>query len=296
MSEMPILNMKILSFIICVFFTQAITAEDSAMARRMAAEIVEQAAQDNKAYREVLLDVGKALREKKMNVGEARDLLSLAVSCRELGASRRPMQSASQNFDQLVSGVAPDAKKPDMLDIDKLIDEEKITSATKEKPIFDNLKQEQAGGDNSKVTGSGTGGGYLGGLAGRRSAWDSGRNRDLPAARSTNKQPERAELSAANSKAVTDEMLKKSSSKKGCQVAMVKPGLDGLPQIVLINKGSQHGIKDRQELIISRNGQALVKAVVNRVKAGDAFAIIMPNTWANGVEKKLEIGDVVGGL
>lgn len=257
---------------------------ESPLARRMAAEIVEQAAQDNKAYREVLLDVGKALRDEQMSVSEARDLLSLAVSCRDLGATRRQPDSAAQNFDQVVSGASGSAHQPEMLDIDRLIDEEKLVSATDEKPLFDNLKQ---GGDKDE-SGNATNQGYFGGLAGRRPAWDD--DRRLPSAR--NKQePERASLEAANKQAVTDALLNK--AKISGKVGMVKPGLDGLPQIVLINIGAKDGLKDRQELIISRGSQALVKAVVNRVKDFEAFALIMPNTWANGVEKKIKIGDEV---
>ena len=257
---------------------------ESSLARRMAAEIVEQAAQDNKAYREVLLDVGKALRDEQMSVSEARDLLSLAVSCRDLGATRRLPDSASHNFDQVVSGKTSQGHQPEMLDIDKLIDEEKLVSATDEKPLFDNLKQ---GGDKDD-SGNASNQDYYGGLAGRRPAW--GDDKRLPSAR--NKQePERASLEAANKQAVTDAILGK--AKISGKVGMVKPGLDGLPQIVLINFGAKDGLKDRQELIISRGKQALVKAVVNRVKDFEAFALIMPNTWANGVEKKLKIGDEV---
>ena len=292
--------LKILCLCICTCVLACVpshdlVAEDSPLARRMAAEIVEQAAQDNKAYREVLLDVGKALRSKDISVSQAKDLLSLAASCRQLGATRQVADNAAQDFSDSLSGkpkTKPNAHTPEMLDIDKLIDEEKVASMTKEDPLFEDLKKDGENSGNKDESPAASGGGYHTGLAGRKLPWQD--KKELRKAHDANKaDKKRADLTEPSTAAVTEKMLKRASKNTKGKVQMMKPGMDGLPQHILVNFGAKDGIKDKQELIVSRDGQPLVKAVVIRLKDLEAFAVVMNDTWAAGAEKEIKIGDTV---
>lgn len=279
-------------------------AADSVLTRQMAAEIVEQAATTNAAYATVLRDVGKALRSKEMSVADAKDLLSLAAACQQLGA-RHPgqapggMPSQPTYQPQPLQPQAIDTRPaPPQLDIDKLLDEEMASAGKKRESLFKGLDtaEEQAGGDAaSGTTTSSSGAAYMGGTAGRQLPWNS----DIAlerAQKETSSEKERSPLSQASAQSVDASTLRKASSRVHGKVTMVRPGPDGQPQLALISIGAKNGLKDKQEVLFSRNGQALVKGVINRLKDHEAFALIIGDSWAASVEKEIKIGDTVSGL
>ncbi len=278
---MRITMYQFLTLLLCfTLFALPSYAEDSALSRRMAAEIIEQAAMDNKTYRETLLDVAKALRQKQMSVGEAKDLLTLAAACQELGANRNAQQAASQQFDTMLdpNKTADQRPAPPQLDIDKLLEDE----AENKNPLFKNLDKEEKEDDE----------GYHSGLVNKKLPWNS--QPELVKAKKKlgeQNKKERPEIGAKNKDAVNDKMVKKSRTKG--KVTLVTPGLDGFPQTVLINFGAKDGLKKGQEILISRGGKALVKAIVNNPKDFEAIAIVMPATWAASVERKINVGDKV---
>lgn len=285
--------------------TTASDSADSVMARRMAAEIIEQAAKSSPEFRGTLLDVAKSLRAARMSVAQARDIMSLAASGRQLMMSTAgtSVQQKPANLDRVFAGsspasaapsVAPPAVatssphsgaevstgpvfKPEELDIDSLL----IDPPSRKKRT--NLFKSRGAAQNPESSG---------GLAEESLPWED-----------TQKSPTGARRAGRSKSSNSAKHLGRAQSREMNAVLNVgsvsttRSGADGLPQTILIRCTAKKLIAKKQTLLVRRKNTVLVKVVVTRLRGDyEALALVMPDTWADGVQRQIRVGDIVQGL
>ncbi|NRA40559.1 MAG: hypothetical protein HRU15_20610 [Planctomycetes bacterium] len=282
------------------------------MAQRMAAEIVEQTAQNATVYRATLMDLAKSLRAGQMTVAQARDILSLAASSRQLVTGTvRPKTIALAQQDMALDKAlgAPEAAQPDQatavatavataspttgvgspdyspeeLDLDSM-----LIDKPKSKRRSNLFKSSQP---QPKVQS------YAGGIAGEVRSWE--KKQTLPKAEDprSNVDIERERVAGKAKDLGRSQNGEIGKAQNIAKVNRVFLGTDGLPQMVLVSAKNKNAFRKDQTLLVHRDSKALVKVVITNQRGDyEAFALVMPDTWAEGAERTLKPADKVQGL